>query len=226
MEFALLAFALGVGYALRRLFTRRRSVLEVALEHLARGAPVRAEHVAERAVRAARRPADRARARLVLARVLVETGELRRAAATLDEAQPVLDEVGDEAARAEAAAMRARIEEARATVPAGDGDPGAAIDLAPGGAPDAPPPDPPSIADRCGGGGCGCRVEGELHPEASRALARLLQQGGAAGLVRAAEIRRDGDRLVPRVTLAGNLTPEQERTVEQAVRGAMSTLFG
>jgi hypothetical protein len=220
MEFALIAFALGIGFALRRLFTRPRPVLEVALEHLARGAPVRAEHVAERAVRAARRPADRARARLVLARVLVETGELRRAAATLDEAMPVLREAGDEAAHAEAAAMRARIDEARAAGPAGDVD--AVFDVAP----EAPSTDEPAIADRCGGGGCGgCRVDGELQPDASRAFAGLLQQGGAAGLVRAAEIRRDGDRLVPRVTLAGNLTPEQERTVEQAVRGAMSALF-
>lgn len=229
MELGILAVVVVVGFALRRLFTPRRSALEVALEHIANGAPVRAEHVAEGALRAARRPADRAQAQVVLARVLMETGDLERAGAALDEALAYFREAGDAEALARATEMRAVIEEARALAPAPDDDltaVEASVRRALMGDATAVAATAPAIADRCASGGCGCGPAGELDADASRAMAELLQQSRAAGLVRAAEVRREGDRLVPRVTLVGELSPEEERTVERAVEGAMRTLFG
>ncbi len=84
----------------------------------------------------------------------------------------------------------------------------------------------PKIADRCASGGCGCGPAGVVDADASRAFAELLDGGRASGLVSAAEVRRDGDKLVPRVTVVGDLTSEQERTLERAVQGAMGVLFG
>ena len=86
----------------------------------------------------------------------------------------------------------------------------------------------PKVADRCDStGGCGsCGPDGVVDPDASRAFANLLAEGRAGAFVRGAEIRRDGDQLIPRVTLKRDLTDADERTVERAVQGAMGVLFG
>lgn len=237
MEFGVISLVLLVGYVLHRVFHRPRPTLDIALEHIERGAPVRAEYVAEQALRAARGPGAKGRAGIVLALVLVRVGDYRRAREAIDEAIDRLKEAVDDAGIAKALEHRAVIDDALADAPPGDplldGGPGAsdaAMRLALGpavGAPEAEAPDPSRIADRCAAtGGCGCGPAGEVDADASRAFAELLEGGRASGLVRAAEVRREGDKYIPRVTVVGELTSEQERTLERAVQGAMGVLFG
>ncbi len=234
MEFGVIFLLLAVGYLAHRAFHRPRPALEVALAHLEAGSPVRAEYVAEQALRAAREGSLAAgEAGVDLATILVRVGDLRRAREVLERAQAVLGATGAPLERA--LALEATLDEATdgadpepwAVGLEGEAPSDAAMRLALGAAEAQPADAEPRIADRCGGGGCGCATPaGVLDPEASRAFAELLQGGRAQGLVRAAEIRRDGDRLIPRLTVNGDLDAEQERTLERAVQGAMGVLFG
>ncbi len=223
MEFGLVAIALGVGYVLHAFFRRRRAPLDVALEHIENGAPVRAECVAEQAYRAAsRRPNSLAagEAGVDFALVLMAVGDMRRARTILETAVTVLATHGVDLGRAEA------LQEKLAVVPVAPAEDESEWQIIPAQAP-MPAPAGPRIADRCpASGGCGCGPAGVVEPEASRAFAELLAGGRAAGLIGAAEIRRVGERLTPRVTFAGDLTGEEEKVVERAVQGAMGVLFG
>ncbi len=226
MEFGVIVLVLAVGYIVHRAFSKPRPTLEVALEHIERGSPVRAEYVAEQALRAARGPADKGEAGVVLAHVLLRVGDPRRAREALEAATPLLREAGRTDALRAAEAHLEEIDEALSVAPEPEADE-EALWLTLGG-PDSDPPaaDGPAVADRCASGGCGCGPAGVVDAEASSAFARLLAEGRASDLVKAAEIRRDGDALVPRVTVNGELSAEQERTLDQAVRGAMGVLFG
>ena len=230
MEFGVIAIVLAVGYVLHAFFHRPKPALDVALGHLAEGNPVRAEYVVEQALRAQKAGSlAAAEAALDVAQVLRRTGDLGRALENIDAAAAVLGAQGAPLTRA--TALRADIEQARGEAPPEDDTPWH-LAVAAGG-PVAPEPmEPagpePKVADRCDStGGCGsCGPDGVVDPDASRAFANLLAEGRAGAFVRGAEIRRDGDQLIPRVTLKRDLTDADERTVERAVQGAMGVLFG
>ncbi len=222
MEFGLIAIALGVGYVLHSIFRPRRAPLDIALEHLENGAPVRAECVAEQAFRTAnRRPKSLAagEAGVDLALILIAVGDIRRARTVLQESAEVLRAHGVDLGRAEA--LQAKLGDTVEEPISEDGE----WQMVPSDEPVVAATGP-QIADRCATGGCGCGPPGVVEPEASRAFADLLAGGRAAGLIGAAEIRRDGDQLTPRVTFTGDLTREEEQVVERAVKGAMGALFG
>jgi hypothetical protein len=216
MEFGLIAFFLGAAYLLHAALHKPRPALEVALEHLDRGASVRAECVAEQALRLAQRKPrslGAGEAGVDLAQVLIRVGDGRRARTVLHEAVEVLRAHDADLTRAEAL---------QAKIVVDDGDPLAEDGewrYAPG--PDVVPPAalaPPAatlpmnskVADRCPTGGCGCGPPGVVDPEASRAFAELLSGGRAARLIGAAEIRCEGDNFTPRVTVNGDLSAEEE----------------
>ncbi len=222
MEFGLIAIALGVGYVLHSIFRPRRAPLDLALEHLENGSPVRAECVAEQAFRAAnRRPKSLAagEAGVDFALILIAVGDISRARKILDEAVSVLGTHGVDLGRAQD--LQATLTHSPEAPASEDGE----WQMVPSDAPVAASTDS-QIADRCSTGGCGSFTPGVVEPEASRAFAELLAGGRAAGLIGAAEIRREGDRLTPRVTFTGDLTGEEEKVVERAVKGAMGVLFG
>jgi hypothetical protein len=231
MEFGLIALLLGAAYIVHGILHRPRPALEVALEHLERGASVRAECVAEQALRTAKRePRSLAagKAGVDFAQILIGVGDGRRARSVLAEAVEVLRAHGADLSRAEA--LQASLtDEAPAEVD-GEWRFASGSEVLPPTAPAvlaAAAPVAAKVADRCPStGGCGCGPAGVVEPEASSAFAELLSGGRAAGLIGAAEIRREGDNFTPRITVTGDLSAEEERVVERAVRGAMGVLFG
>ncbi len=223
MEFGLIALLLGVGYVVHSIFRPHRSPLDTALEHLENGSPVRAECIVEQAYRkATRRPKSLAagEAGVDLALVLIAVGDVRRARTVLDQAVTILGTHGVDLGRADA--LRTKLADTPEAPVSEDGE----WQTVPATEPVVTPAGPPQIADRCASGGCGCGPAGVVEPEASRAFADLLAGGRAAGLIGAAEIRREGERLTPRVTFTGDLSNEEEKIVERAVKGAMGVLFG
>ncbi len=223
MEFGVIAIIIAVGYVVHRLFYRPKPALEVALAHLAEGAPVRAEYVVEQALKA-QKPGtvEQAEALLDVAQILSRTGDLSRASQSVDRAVEIFEH--RKAPLTRATELRERIATGHSETPEQDEVP---WHLAVATASVAPEP-AANVADRCDAtGGCGsCGPGGVVDPDASRAFAKMLAEGRAGDFVRGAEIRRDGDQVVPRVTLKSDLSDDDERTVERAVRGAMGVLFG
>ncbi len=240
-EFAIIAIVLVLGFVLHRAFGDSKPALERALERLEQGQPVRAEYIVEQARKAARPgTAAAGMAGFDLGRVLVKVGDISRARAVLDEAIELLEARGAAGPAAEAQTLRESLGE---PVPKGEGAP---LDTA--GAPDAEawrlavapmavdvdllnkpePPPPEAVRDRCDPvGGCGsCGPAGVVDAEGSRAFAQMLAGGRAAKLVKGVEIRREGERVVPRVTVAGVLSEEEEQILDRAVSGAMAALYG
>lgn len=76
-----------------------------------------------------------------------------------------------------------------------------------------------------GGGGCGsCGPKGVVDPEASRLFAEVIASKVPAGVIKAVEMRREGDVLTPRVIVARTLDDDEQKHLTEAVRESMGTV--